>query len=241
MSGRNITGTPQPLSSLAVRSLGRSVTWGRGDKQVVVEGGPSDVRLRAVFRTNLQKQGEKERVRAALLRAALQLGAAHGFASLGLREVARAAGIAPTSFYRHFADMQELGSALSTELVGQTIAEVCDAIGAPTNALVEVLWDSMFAACERDPELTRFFLAERAGASPQLRASLQGQLSVLAEALRAAAHSTTASAADAAVVLLVDACARALDETPEQRAALRGGCTWAISRLLAAESSKVDP
>jgi AcrR family transcriptional regulator len=198
-----------------------------------------------VFRTNSQKKGERDRVRAALLRAALQLGAAHGFASLGLREVARAAGIAPTSFYRHFADMQELGIALSSELVARTIAEVCDAIRTPTNALGEVVWDAMFAACVRDPELTRFLSAERAGASPELRADLQRQLSVLAQALSAAAATDAtlpekppAWAAEAAVVLLTDACARALDEQPEQRAALRDGCTWAIDRLL---SGAVSP
>lgn len=192
-----------------------------------------------VFRTNLQKKSEKDRVRAALLRAALHLGATHGFASLGLREVARAAGIAPTSFYRHFADMHELGVALSTELVGQAMAEVSNAIRTPTNALADVLWDAMLGACERDPELTRFIVAERAGSSQQLRESLQHQLSVLAEALAAAANLPSA-AAGAAVVLLIDACACALDETPEQRAARRESCTWAIGRLLSAPTKTAE-
>ena len=31
------------------------------------------------------------------------------FASLSLREVAKAAGIVPTAFYRHFASMEDLG------------------------------------------------------------------------------------------------------------------------------------
>ena len=57
------------------------------------------------MRPSPHKQEEKERVPLSLLDAALTLGATHGFASLGLREVARAADIAPTSFYRHFADM----------------------------------------------------------------------------------------------------------------------------------------
>lgn len=203
-----------------------------------------------MFRTSLQKKTEKDRVRAALLRAALRLGAAHGFASLGLREVAREAGIAPTSFYRHFADMQELGIALSNELVGEIIAEVREAIRAAQGRLGEVLWNSMFAACVRDPELTRFFVAERVGASPELRASLQRQLSVLSEALQNAWDSTltdkpTTPAVSAAVVLLLDGCARALDEAEEQRLALRDGCTWAIGRLLststgAARATKPD-
>ncbi len=37
------------------------------------------------------------------------------FASLSLREVAREAGIAPTSFYRHFRDVDELGLTMVDE------------------------------------------------------------------------------------------------------------------------------
>src|SRR5690554_7398676 len=44
-----------------------------------------------------------------------QLSADRGFGSLSLREVAREAGIAPTSFYRHFAELDELGLALVDE------------------------------------------------------------------------------------------------------------------------------
>ena len=184
-----------------------------------------------MFRTSLQKKDERERVRAALLRAALRLGAVHGFASLGLREVAREAGIAPTSFYRHFADMQELGASLSGELVGRAITEVGESLSANQAPWGAVLWDAMLAASARDPELMRFFVAERVGASASLRASLQRQLASLASAL-ATASSSSAAAADIAVVLVLDASARALDGTQEQRAALREACVWAIDRLL---------
>ena len=37
------------------------------------------------------------------------------FTSLGLREITREAGVVPTSFYRHFADLDELGLALVEE------------------------------------------------------------------------------------------------------------------------------
>ena len=50
-----------------------------------------------VLRLKPDKREEKDRIRDELQRAALSLGAAHGFASLGLREVARDADIAPTS------------------------------------------------------------------------------------------------------------------------------------------------
>jgi len=44
-----------------------------------------------------------------------QLSPERAFSSLSLREVTRAAGIAPTSFYRHFDDMNDLGLALVEE------------------------------------------------------------------------------------------------------------------------------
>ena len=59
---------------------------------------------------------QKLKTRRALMDAALaQLSADRGFGSLSLREVAREAGIAPTSFYRHFAELDELGLALVDE------------------------------------------------------------------------------------------------------------------------------
>jgi AcrR family transcriptional regulator len=59
---------------------------------------------------------QKEKTRQAIILAAFsQLSAETNLASLSLREVAREAGIAPTSFYRHFKDMNELGLTLVDE------------------------------------------------------------------------------------------------------------------------------
>lgn len=59
---------------------------------------------------------QKLRTRRALLDGALQiLSPERVFSNLSLREVTRAAGIAPTSFYRHFDDMNDLGLALVEE------------------------------------------------------------------------------------------------------------------------------
>ncbi|MEO8670052.1 MAG: TetR family transcriptional regulator [Tahibacter sp.] len=58
----------------------------------------------------------KQRTKTNLQSAALDLmGAGRGFASLSLREITRAAGVVPASFYRHFRDMDELGLALVEE------------------------------------------------------------------------------------------------------------------------------
>ena len=60
---------------------------------------------------------QKQQTRHALLDAARQLmESGRGFGSISLREVAKAAGIVPTGFYRHFTDMDQLGLALVAEV-----------------------------------------------------------------------------------------------------------------------------
>jgi AcrR family transcriptional regulator len=66
-----------------------------------------------------RSQADRRRqTRRALLDAALgQMDGGYGFDSLSLRRVARAAGVVPTAFYRHFDSMDELGLALVDESV----------------------------------------------------------------------------------------------------------------------------
>ncbi|WP_296251905.1 TetR family transcriptional regulator [Pseudomonas sp. UBA4194] len=65
----------------------------------------------------LPRAEQKQQTRLALLDAARQLMASgRGFGSISLREVAKAAGIVPTGFYRHFEDMDQLGLALVSEV-----------------------------------------------------------------------------------------------------------------------------
>ena len=67
---------------------------------------------------------QKQKTRQALIEAAFnQLSADHSFSNLSLREVAREAGIAPTSFYRHFKDMNELGLTMVDE-AGLTLRQL---------------------------------------------------------------------------------------------------------------------
>jgi len=69
-------------------------------------------------RTRKHRTQEERRrhTRQGLLEAALlQIEAGESFDSLSLRSVARAAGVVPTAFYRHFACMDELGLALVEE------------------------------------------------------------------------------------------------------------------------------
>ena len=59
---------------------------------------------------------QKEKTRRTIIDAAFHLlNQERNYANLSLREVAREAGIAPNSFYRHFEDMEELGLTLVDE------------------------------------------------------------------------------------------------------------------------------
>ena len=90
---------------------------------------------------------QKEKTRRALIDAAFnQLSAEKSFSNLSLREVAREAGIAPTSFYRHFNDMDELGLEMVDE-AGLTLRQLMrqarkriDAGGSVIRVSVETLF-----------------------------------------------------------------------------------------------------
>ena len=69
----------------------------------------------------LSRSERKDLTRASLLQASLNLiGEGRSFTSLGIREIAREAGIVPNAFYRHFRNTDELGLALVEE-VGITL------------------------------------------------------------------------------------------------------------------------
>jgi AcrR family transcriptional regulator len=79
-------------------------------------GTQSHARRRRSVSSNAETRSErKQRTREALLDGALRLLDDRAFGSLSLREVTREAGISPAAFYRHFADMDELGFALIDE------------------------------------------------------------------------------------------------------------------------------
>ncbi len=61
-----------------------------------------------------------------LIEAAFRLAARNGtsLASLGLRELAREAGLNHNTFYRHFATLEDLGHAAAAEVAGQLMAAI---------------------------------------------------------------------------------------------------------------------
>jgi AcrR family transcriptional regulator len=185
------------------------------------------------LRPKPEKKEEKEKIRLALLSATLRLAAAHGFASVALREVSREAGIAPTSFYRHFADMEEVGRVLVEDLVSGVVDGCLERLKGAKGEGLEVgalVVDELFQALESDPALVRFMVSERVGAFAPIRAALREKLARLTVALREALERTRpkgkpslpVEVAELASTLLVEACAEALDATePDARVAVR--------------------
>jgi len=134
-----------------------------------------------------QKQ-QRERMSRTLILAALELSAEQGYGSLSLRSVARKAGIAPTSFYRHFRDMDELGLAVVDQAV-DALAPCMDQarrrMAAPHNQLqspeddstkIDLMirsWLDGLLDCLYDHrEPLRLFFQERTGSSPALRKAI---------------------------------------------------------------------
>ncbi|MFF4604419.1 TetR family transcriptional regulator [Streptomyces sp. NPDC001339] len=129
------------------------------------------------------RQAQKQKTRQALLDAALGLLADQSLSSLGLREVTRVVGIAPTAFYRHFRDMGELGVALVEEALGSLHAMVRAILA--EQELAEERIDRTVAVVERHvrqhPLHIRFMARERHGGVRAVRQAIAGELDRFAE------------------------------------------------------------
>ncbi len=177
---------------------------------------------------------QKLKTRRALMDAALsQLSAERGFGSLSLREVAREAGIAPTSFYRHFTELNELGLALVDEggvtlrqlmrHARKRIARNGSAISTSVDTFLEYLGDNA--------NLFRLMLRERTGVSKQFRTAVKAEIDHFVTELsddlarfgeergKPVLHARTV--AEAMVTVVFNQGAEALDATGEEREILR--------------------
>ena len=106
---------------------------------------------------------QKEKTRRALVDAAFnQLSAEKSFSNLSLREVAREAGIAPTSFYRHFSDMDELGLEMVDE-AGLMLRQLM------RQARKRIDVDTFFEFITNSTNVFRLLLRESSGTSQAFR------------------------------------------------------------------------
>lgn len=119
--------------------------------------------------------GDEAAGRRSLIQAAIRLAARkRSFKALGLREVAREAGLNPNTFYRHFDDMEALAMTVATELGGQ-LSQTLKAIRANSTrseaARATVAATYRFAA--DNPEAVIALVSELNGAYPRVRAHLR--------------------------------------------------------------------
>lgn len=114
-----------------------------------------------------------------LINAALQLVGPHrSLSTLSLREVARAAGIAPNSFYRHFRDTDELAVAI-IEQAGDALRRVIREARQRISSQRSVILTSMEVFIEQldaEDKLMQVFLREGSAGSDAFKQTVEQQL-----------------------------------------------------------------
>jgi AcrR family transcriptional regulator len=124
------------------------------------------------------RQAQKLKTRQALLDAALELLEGQSLSSLGLREVTRAAGIAPTAFYRHFRSVEDLGVALVEEALGSLHPMIRTTVSTTDDGEERIARAIGLIASHVDahPAHVRFVARERHGGVRPVREAIQDQL-----------------------------------------------------------------
>lgn len=121
-----------------------------------------------------------------ILAAALKLvGPQRSVSSLSLREVAREAGIAPNSFYRHFHDMDELAVAL-IELAGRSLRDIIGSARSRARTDASVVRSSIevfVAQLRSDDRLLHILLREGNVGSDAFKQAVERQLTFFEEEL----------------------------------------------------------
>ncbi|CUX96907.1 HTH-type transcriptional repressor FabR [Candidatus Doolittlea endobia] len=170
---------------------------------------------------------QKERTRRSIIEAAFsQLSAERNFFSLSLREVARHAGIAATSFYCHFRDIDELGLAMVDEgglILRQLMRQARQRIDKGGNVICTSVATFM-EFISNNSNVFRLLLRERSGTSSIFRAAvtreIQHFISELANYLEienCMPRIFTEVQAEAMVIIVFNAGAEALDVDLDQR------------------------
>ncbi|MDC2961242.1 TetR family transcriptional regulator [Streptomyces gilvifuscus] len=133
------------------------------------------------------RQAQKLKTRQALLDAALGLLEGQSLSSLGLREVTRAVGVAPTAFYRHFRSIADLGVALVEEALGSLHPMIRTTVTAADNSDERIARAIELIAGHVDayPAHVRFIARERHGGVQSVREAIRDQLARFAEEVSA--------------------------------------------------------
>ena len=132
------------------------------------------------------RQAQKQKTRQALLDAALGLLENQSLSSLGLREVTRAVGVAPTAFYRHFRSTADLGAALVEEALGSLHPMIRRTVSAAGDSDERITRTVGLIAdhVATHPAHVRFIARERHGGVQPVREAIREQLARFAEEVR---------------------------------------------------------
>lgn len=135
----------------------------------------------------LSREEKKRQTRQSLIEAALMLvGRGENFTGISIREVAKNAGVVPTSFYRHFSDMEALGLEIVDD-IGMMLRKKLRLVrrqsehynGTLTRRSVELF---SYFVCEHRNHF--YFLYQcRAGGTPRLRTAIRNELSFFSNEL----------------------------------------------------------
>lgn len=178
----------------------------------------------------MNRQEQKLKTRRAIIDAAYALlDEQRSLSSISLREVARSAGIAPTSFYRHFKDIDELGLTLVDEagLALRQLMRQARLRIASGGGVISTSVDTFMEFISDNSNVFRLLLREHTGTSNAFRAAVLREIQHFTEELTDYTVATTGQSrslanlqAEAMVKLVFSAGAEALDLTSEQNAIL---------------------
>ncbi len=186
----------------------------------------SDCKLEILIVMCSVRTQQKERTRRNIINAALnQLSADKSFASLSLREVAREAQIAPTSFYRHFKDMEELGLTLIDEcgLALRQLMRKARKRFEQGGSVIVTSVDTFMEFTEQNPNIFRLLFHERSGTTFALRTAVAREIQFFIVELsdylheRGFSRDSSYAQSEAMVAIVFNAGAESLDALSQQR------------------------
>jgi AcrR family transcriptional regulator len=127
---------------------------------------------------SVSRAERKEHTRQRLLDVTLKMITNRSLASISLREVARAAGLVPTAFYRHFDSIDELGVELVDECMRPLRQMVRDARRgvAAHGDIIRGTVDTLGQQVRAHPDQFRFLVRERYGGIGGVRRAIDTEL-----------------------------------------------------------------
>jgi AcrR family transcriptional regulator len=128
-----------------------------------------------------RREATKEANRAALLDAAREVFAEHGYAATGVRDIVRRTDLAPGTFYNYFASKEAIFAAVIEQLGGEARSRVRGArLAAGPDGFLDAGFRAFFAFIAAEPDTFAFLDRNSEAVLPtaldELREDLEGRL-----------------------------------------------------------------